>query len=72
MKEIPKNVTITNMIICEISILISGIKITSRSSVEFNKYTYAVTTRVINPRVINKIRLLLVLRYAIIETTARN
>jgi hypothetical protein len=61
-----------NNITCDTSILICGINITLRSSVEFNKYTYSAITSVINPKVINKILELLDFRYAIIETTARN
>ena len=49
-----------------------GTDIIWMSSVEFNKYTYSATTSVINPKVINKMRLDLDLTYAKIETTARN
>ena len=60
------------MIMWETSTLIKGINILSISCVEFNRYTYSTTTSVINPKLINNILLLLVLRYARIETTARN
>ena len=61
-----------NKIIWESSILTCGISIISKSSVEFNRYTYSATTSVINPKVMSKIRVVLDLRYAKRETTTRN